>query len=306
MDDLPAPLTPRDCDLRGMPFMPLDIVRLFDSDLYALSTGDEFKASLSLWGRSFLQVPAASLPDDDRILAHLSGAGLGWKKVKGMALRGWIKCSDGRLYHPVVAEKAKEAWEARLGRRARTEAARQARQAARGGSDNPPPSNTRQNVTNSVTTSVTDPVTGSKGQGQYKGQGQLREESKLATSDSSPPARDPTPIMPALSDPLHRWAHLSPNAEVGDDAKVHPVVGGYYLDEICRLVCEAAGINDAHFRGDWRPIIAWLQDRIDPHDVVLPAIRDVAGRPGYQPSLIRSFRYFDQAVRGWTSERRTA
>ena len=38
----PEPLTPPECDLRGMPFMPLDIVRLFDSDLYALSTGDEF------------------------------------------------------------------------------------------------------------------------------------------------------------------------------------------------------------------------------------------------------------------------
>lgn len=104
------PLTPADCDLRDFAFMPLDATRLLDSDLFALSTGDEFKAALALWCKCWLQVPAASLPDDDRVLAHLSGAGSKWKKVKEMALRGFVKCSDGRLYHPVVAEKANDAY----------------------------------------------------------------------------------------------------------------------------------------------------------------------------------------------------
>ena len=44
---LPEPLTPLEADLRGMPFMPLDVVRLTDSDLFALSTGEEFKAALA-------------------------------------------------------------------------------------------------------------------------------------------------------------------------------------------------------------------------------------------------------------------
>lgn len=97
-----------------MPFMPLDTERLLDSDMMALSTGDEFKTALRLWCKSWNQEPAASLPDDDRILAHLAGRELGtWKKVRDMALRGFIKCSDGRLYHPVIAEKALEAWGAR-------------------------------------------------------------------------------------------------------------------------------------------------------------------------------------------------
>jgi hypothetical protein len=30
-----------------------------------------------------------------------------------MAMRGWVKCSDGRLYHPVVAQNALQAWEGR-------------------------------------------------------------------------------------------------------------------------------------------------------------------------------------------------
>lgn len=108
------PLVPAEVDLRGMPFMPLDVVRLLDSDLFALSTGDEFKAAIALCCKAWLQVPSASLPSDDRILAHLSGAGARWPKVKSMALRGWSLCADGRYYHPVIAEKTLEAWKGRL------------------------------------------------------------------------------------------------------------------------------------------------------------------------------------------------
>lgn len=113
------PMTPFDCDLRGLPFMPLDVVRLGDSDLVALSTGEEFKAAVILWCKSWLQVPAASLPDDDRVLAHLTGLGPRWKRVREMALHGWVKCDDGRFYHPVVAEKAREAWRHRQAQRER-------------------------------------------------------------------------------------------------------------------------------------------------------------------------------------------
>jgi hypothetical protein len=41
-----------------------------------------------------------------------------------MALHGWTQCSDGRLYHRVVAEKALEAWRERLRNRWRTECGR--------------------------------------------------------------------------------------------------------------------------------------------------------------------------------------
>jgi len=199
------PMTPPECDLRGMPFMPVDLVRLFDSDIYALSTGDEFKAAFTLWGKAFLQVPAGSLPTDDRILAHLSGAGSRWAKVKDMALRGWVECSDGRLYHAVVSEKAREAWQARLAQRARTEAARAARAAKRqdcDGSSTPPVTHhATDNATDNATSSVTENVTGSKGQGQ----GQLKEERKSSETSSravaavaSPAAMPPPDARTAL------------------------------------------------------------------------------------------------------------
>ncbi|WP_143757454.1 DUF1376 domain-containing protein [Burkholderia singularis] len=124
MNDLPNPLTPADCDLRGYTWMPLDVVRIIDSDTFGLSTGDEFKTAFRLWAKSWLQVPAASLPDDDRLLAHLAGLSENmpkWKKVRAIALRGFVKCSDGRLYHPVIAEKAIEAMGKREARDERDE-----------------------------------------------------------------------------------------------------------------------------------------------------------------------------------------
>ncbi|HIC7209386.1 DUF1376 domain-containing protein [Burkholderia stabilis] len=112
MADLPNPLTPADCDLTGYRWMPLDVVRVIDSDTFGISTGDEFKTAFRLWAKCWQQVPAASLPKDDRVLAHLAGLSENpakWKKVRDVALRGFIECSDGRLYHPVIAEKAIEA-----------------------------------------------------------------------------------------------------------------------------------------------------------------------------------------------------
>lgn len=108
--NLPDPLLPAYVDLSDYTFMPIDVRRLLTSDTWTASSGDERAAALTLWLESWHQIPAGSLPDNERSLATLSGAGARWKKVRAMALRGWIRCSDGRLYHPVVVEKAKEAW----------------------------------------------------------------------------------------------------------------------------------------------------------------------------------------------------
>ena len=111
----PAPLTPADCDLRGLEFIPVEIGRLLDSDTYTLSTGDEFKAAMTLWLKSWLQVPAASIPADERLQARLAGVSVtDWRGLAERALHGWQLCSDGRLYHSVIAEKALTAWLERL------------------------------------------------------------------------------------------------------------------------------------------------------------------------------------------------
>ncbi len=110
---LPNPLVHKDVDLRDFAYMPLDVVRFRDSDFAALIDGEAFRAGVLLWCAAWHQVPAGSLPADDRILANLAGYGrfvAEWDKVKEQALHGWISCNDGRLYHPVICEKASESW----------------------------------------------------------------------------------------------------------------------------------------------------------------------------------------------------
>lgn len=124
------PLTPIDLDLRDFGFMPLEVVRLRDSDLAALATGDEFRAAVLLWCAAWHQVPAASLPSDDRLLAKLAGFGRdlkGWSGVKREALRGFIECSDGRLYHPVIADIAIESGSKKKKQSSKTAKATEAR-----------------------------------------------------------------------------------------------------------------------------------------------------------------------------------
>ena len=129
---MPEPLVPADTDLRDFQYMPLDVVRLVDSDLAALATGDEFRCAVILWCKAWHQVPASSLPNDDRLLAHLAGFGRdlkSWRAVRDMALRGFVECDDERLYHPVIAEKALEAAEAKRRQRERTAKATAAKRA---------------------------------------------------------------------------------------------------------------------------------------------------------------------------------
>jgi hypothetical protein len=117
------PLTPEDCDLRDFGHMPLDVRKFRDSDLVALEEPEAIVAAIMLWGAAWHQLPAASLPDDDRVLANLAGYGRAvpsWRKVKEGALRGFVKCSDGRLYHPLIADKALTAWDGKLRQRWRT------------------------------------------------------------------------------------------------------------------------------------------------------------------------------------------
>ena len=128
--ELPEPLTPAECDLRDIPCMPLDVARLRDSDRAADESPAARWAGILLWCAAWHQVPATSLPDDNEWLAkranywHRGKIDKDWSAIRAGALRGWIKCSDGRLYHPVIAEKARAAWSSKLKQRFKTLRAR--------------------------------------------------------------------------------------------------------------------------------------------------------------------------------------
>jgi hypothetical protein len=201
MTDLPVPPVPADCDLTGFPFMPLDCARLLDSDLFALATGEEFKAAVALWCKSWAQVPAGSLSDDPRVLAHLASVPLArWKKIADMALRGWFKASDGRLYHPVVSAKAAEAWSHRERQRERARKGNAVRWGSPGD---------RQGI-----------AEGSLNDRTGQGQGQGQENPAPSPSPDSAPGRDESQKTPAAT----ATAQLSVRIKSGNIGKIRCAV----------------------------------------------------------------------------------
>jgi hypothetical protein len=125
-NDLPNPPIGAEVDLRDFGFMPLDTVRLRDSDLALTASAEGFRAAVLLWCAAWHQRPAGSLPNDDRAIAKLAGCdGAEFSKIREEALHGFTCHKDGRLYHPVVVEKALEAWERKEQSAADREADRQ-------------------------------------------------------------------------------------------------------------------------------------------------------------------------------------
>jgi hypothetical protein len=132
--DLPEPLVSPEIELRDYPYTPLYRARLFQSRFHHLASADEWRAGVILWLKSWDQVPAGSLPSDERELALLAEVGRdlrAWRKVRKWALYGWKLAPDGRLYHRVVAEGVKHAWQQKQSNRHRTAAATAARQRQR-------------------------------------------------------------------------------------------------------------------------------------------------------------------------------
>src|SRR6185312_11503598 len=71
----PTPLTPADCDLRNYPWMKLDVVRLRRSKTWRIQAKRNPELGfyhMNLWAASWHELPAASLEDDEDVLADLA------------------------------------------------------------------------------------------------------------------------------------------------------------------------------------------------------------------------------------------
>jgi hypothetical protein len=217
----PHPPVPADADLRDFPFMPIDINRLFASAFHARASDSEWRAGFTLWLKSFHQVPAGSLPDDDIEVCRLAELGRDvktWRKVKSIALHGWYRASDGRLYHDVVAEKTAEAWRRKGEQKARTLKARVAALQKRfDDASNQDDKNhigallhnLRQDLSQALARAVTEPKkvsdrpkkqpvteTNRQGQGQGQGQGDSKKGLKQPSVSAAEAPPDPEPGDP--------------------------------------------------------------------------------------------------------------
>lgn len=209
-DQLPDPLVPAEVDLRGMEFMPMKGDVLFKSTTWLKCSHEGRCAALRLWWHSFgHEVPAASLPNDDQLLAEYAGYGevvKAWLKIKPQAMRGWVLCSDGRWYHKTVAELALEAWKGRVKNREKIRKWREKKAAE----------NLSRIDTGNGNGTVSEPVTtparnGREGERQTESQGQRErqlpkeehEAPAAPTVASAPPpvSDDPGPIPDFLKRP---------------------------------------------------------------------------------------------------------
>lgn len=200
----PPPLVPAEVDLRDFAFMPLEVSRLLRSRtwLTARRQPEIGFYLVNLWAGAWHEVPAGSLPDDDLVLADLARcAPSRWKKLRGELMAAWVRCADGRLYHPVVAEKAREAWARKVMQRERSRKA----SAVRWGSHKD---------------SSEDPKGEGQRQGERKGQGEA--DAAAAAPDveqafalwNQAAAREGWPVVMFLNGP-RRIALLARLAECG-------------------------------------------------------------------------------------------
>ena len=129
-DARPAPLVPPEVDLRDFPRMGLDVARLKGSELVVNETPEVCWAALMLWCAAWHEVPAGSVPNNERWLADKAGylsrgrIETSWGQIREGVLRGFQECSDGRLYHAVTCEIARDAWTSKQRQRWISECAR--------------------------------------------------------------------------------------------------------------------------------------------------------------------------------------
>jgi hypothetical protein len=115
-----APLTPPECTLSGYPAVLIDIPRLRQSDFDATTDDAAWRAGVNLWFAAWESTPAGSLRADDASLARAAQLGRdlkAWGRVKAAAMRGFVLCSDGRVYHRTVCEIGLGIWIDKLIRR---------------------------------------------------------------------------------------------------------------------------------------------------------------------------------------------
>jgi hypothetical protein len=187
--------------------------------MFAEATGDEFKAAVALWCKSWTQVPAASLPNKDKVLKAFSGNPEKWKRIKAGAMRGWVLCSDDRWYHPVVAEKALAALPGReeFNSKKSAEAERKAREREdrRALFDllkshgvmpewNVSTKTLRALAAPYVSQEARDAVTVSKGEGEKKGEGEEKAEAAGDSTEAAAPAIDPAERLGQICQVLRR------------------------------------------------------------------------------------------------------
>lgn len=100
----PDPPYPADTRANGWRF-ELDFERIKRSDTWVLADPEWRPWLLMIWVTAWDQIPSGSLPADHSLIAARIGIDIRtFAAHADILLRGFVRHSDGRLYHPVVVE----------------------------------------------------------------------------------------------------------------------------------------------------------------------------------------------------------
>lgn len=282
----PEPLTPADCDLRGLEYMPLLGNHLFGSDFNAKANDTEFRVALTLWWKAWTQKPAASLPDDDATLCRWAELGRDmrtWRRIRKVVLHGFVKCTDGRLYHRTLSEQALIAWEKRVNNRKRKAEWRAKKLSEEMGQSELPLSEDQELSENchsdvTVTSAFCDrseALTGRDGTGR-----DVRSKNTKPTHSESIPKPEPS--------------------------HAHPREGPATAELAFNDVCRASGWSAAtdHQRIEAISIVrGWLASGFDLELDILAGIRQARSK---KPEPTRSLKRFTSTIRGKHADRQGA
>ncbi len=93
----------------------IDYERVNQSDTWGLAPPELRPWLLMMWFVAWQHIPCGSLsPDEKAIAAHIGMPWAMWLHHREVLMRGWYRCSDGRLYHKILSEFvcALEGWRA--------------------------------------------------------------------------------------------------------------------------------------------------------------------------------------------------
>lgn len=185
--------------MRGLPYMPLKIEQLKASRTWLVCRRRPELAFylINLWMRAWGEEPAGSIEDDDDVLAAAADCPPDkWPAIREAALAGWVRCSDGRLYHPTLCEIAAETFEKRTAieqeraadRARKREKYRRASAGKTANSEKPPP----ENRISPPEKSQIPPEFALKGR-EEKGREERKEDASKLAGAEAPPSK-PSPI----------------------------------------------------------------------------------------------------------------
>ncbi len=127
----PPPPVPPDLDLRSYPWFSLPVAEVTKGRWWLTATPSARGVMLTLLCEAWHQIPAASLPNDRRSWTKLGQVPSKTGRLMAEIMSEWVLCSDGRLYHPMLAKIAAITLETSNSKAHRTQAARAQRAANR-------------------------------------------------------------------------------------------------------------------------------------------------------------------------------